>query len=182
MRVIAGVAKGHRLKALRGMKLRPTSDLVRGAIFAMLEAQNTDWTRVLDLYAGTGALGIEALSRGAVEAHFVEKDAQCCAIIKENLEHTKLADRAKVLCQEVSKALHILPGPYGVIFMDPPYADPDISRVVREIAASNLLRPGSTLVVEHSKRVELEMSVSSLVLVKCRRHGDTVISIYCVGG
>jgi 16S rRNA (guanine966-N2)-methyltransferase len=182
MRVIAGVAKGHPLKALRGVKLRPTSDLVRGVIFSMLESQSTDWTRVLDLYAGTGALGIEALSRGAGEADFVEKSTQCCAIIRENLSRTKLADRARVYCQDVSRALHTLSGPYGVILMDPPYADPSIGLMVERVGLSALLGPRAALVVEHSKRVDLPESIGSLELLKRRRHGDTVVSIYSLGG
>ena len=182
MRVIAGVAKGHHLKALRGMRVRPTSDLVRGAIFSMLEAQLTDWTRVLDLYAGTGALGIEALSRGAGEADFVERDAQCCAVMRENLARTKLSDRARVFCQDVSSALHVLAGPYGVVFMDPPYADPAIGLMVQKVGLSTLVGPRSALVVEHSKRVDLEESIGPLKLLKRRRHGDTMISIYRVGG
>lgn len=182
MRVIAGVVKGHHLKAPRGMKVRPTSDLVRGAVFDILEAQLTDWTRVLDLYAGTGALGIEALSRGAGWADFVEKDARCCAIIRENLAHTELENRARVFCLDAHRVLHILSDPYGVIFMDPPYADPNISQVVEKVAGSSLVGPRTTLVVEHSKRVDLETAVGAFQLMKRRRHGDTVVSIYCVGG
>ena len=86
MRVIAGKAKGHRLKVLKGTITRPATDLVRGAIFSILENSKSDWEQVLDLFSGSGALGIEALSRGASWADFVEQEPRCCAIIRENLE------------------------------------------------------------------------------------------------
>ena len=108
MRVIAGKAKGHGLKSLRGSGIRPTSDMIRGAIFSMLESVATDWSRVLDLYAGTGALGIEALSRGAEWADFVEKNPRLCALIKENLERTGFTPQGNVYCVSAAKALLIL--------------------------------------------------------------------------
>ena len=90
MRVIAGKAKGHRLKVPKGTITRPATDLVRGAIFSILENTTDNWERVLDLFSGSGALGIEALSRGAGWVDFVERKARCCAIIRENLAKTKL--------------------------------------------------------------------------------------------
>ncbi len=92
MRVIAGRAKGHQLKVPKGTGTRPATDLVRGAIFSILETTTSNWSRVLDLFAGSGALGIEALSRGAGWVDFVEREPRCCSIIRENLEKTKLAD------------------------------------------------------------------------------------------
>src|SRR4030042_6735847 len=123
MRVIAGKAKGHHLKAPKGSLIRPTSDLVRGAIFAILDSVATNWSRVLDLYAGTGALGIEALSRGAGWADFVEREVRCCNVIKENLEQTKLSESAHVYCCTVRKALSFLKEFYGIVLLDPPYND-----------------------------------------------------------
>src|SRR4051794_6269673 len=94
MRVIAGEARGRTLRAPRGLRTRPTSDLLRGAIFSMLAAMGLKPSRVLDLYAGSGALGIEALSRGAIHADFVERDRVACAVIQSNLEHSACAARA----------------------------------------------------------------------------------------
>ena len=91
VRVITGKAKGHRLKVLKGTVTRPATDLVRGAIFSILETAASDWAQVLDLFAGSGALGIEALSRGAGWVDFVEREPRCCGIIRQNLEKTKLA-------------------------------------------------------------------------------------------
>ena len=96
MRVIAGKAKGHRLKVPTGTITRPATDLVRGAIFSILETTTDDWELVLDLFSGSGALGIEALSRGAGWVDFVERERRCCAIIKENLEKTKLAAQTHI--------------------------------------------------------------------------------------
>ncbi len=134
--------------------------------------------RVLDLYAGTGALGIEALSRGAAWADLVEASATCCRLIAENLAHTKLAERAKVHCRPVEQALWTFPGKYDLILLDPPYADPGLPGLLERLADSALLQPGALVVAEHSKRTPLAASYGRLVRLKERRHGDTVVSIY----
>ncbi|MER3405926.1 MAG: 16S rRNA (guanine(966)-N(2))-methyltransferase RsmD, partial [Chloroflexota bacterium] len=146
MRVIAGVAKGQRLLGPRGRGTRPTSDRLRGAIFdALGERAGYGW--VLDLYAGTGALGIEALSRGAEHADFVESDRTMCAIIQANLERTKLAAHGRVLCRRVEDVLPELTGPYDLILMDPPYDDPHRDEVLAKLAASSLVGPETLVVV-----------------------------------
>jgi len=108
MRVIAGKAKGHQLRVAKGTVTRPATDLVRGAIFSILESMTNDWSQVLDLYAGSGALGIEALSRGAGWVDFVEREPRCCDIIRQNLEKTRLAAQAHVYCCGVTKAISFL--------------------------------------------------------------------------
>src|SRR4030042_4002360 len=123
MRVITGTAKGHRLKVLKGTIVRPATDLVRGAIFSILENTTSNWEQVLDLFSGSGALGIEALSRGAGWVDFVDHAPGCCAMIKENLEKTKLIEHAHIYCCTVAKALSFLDKEYDIILMDPPYAD-----------------------------------------------------------
>lgn len=178
MRVIAGRAKGHHLKAPRGSLVRPTSDLVRGAIFDILESAASNWSRVLDLYAGTGALGIEALSRGAGWADFVEREARCCDVIKENLEQTKLAEYAHVYCCAVTRAFSFLKESYGIVFLDPPYDDPAAASVVAKVAMSALVGAESVIVMEHSHRLTLGPAYGKFSLLKSRRHGDTCISVY----
>ena len=178
MRVIAGKAKGHGLRTLRGSGIRPTSDLLRGAIFSMLESVATDWSRVLDLYAGTGALGIEALSRGAVWADFVEKKPRFCALIKENLERTGLAEKGTVYCMNAAKAFSVLDGEYGILLMDPPYADPSVNTIAEKLASSRLVGRGSTLVIEHSRRVPLEERYGDFRKIKNLHHGDSYVSVY----
>ena len=178
MRVIAGIAKGHPLKAPKGMRTRPTSDLVRGAIFSMLEALPIDWNRVLDLYAGTGAMGIESLSRGAEEADFVEVNSSACAVIKDNLQTTKFLDKAHVFCTTVEKAMSFLNGPYDIIFLDPPYADTGAARAFEVLSNSGLVGGQTVVVLEHSNRASYPSTVGKLELIKDRRHGDTRVSIY----
>ncbi len=178
MRVIAGRAKGHRLAGPPSRATRPTSDLVRGAIFSALESMGVELTRVLDLYAGSGALGIEALSRGGQWCDFVEKDARTCASIRENLAKTRFDGLAKVHCAPVERALARLEGPYTLVLADPPYAQeaaPSLERLVE----SGLAEAGRTvLVLEHSSREEGPGRLGGLSQVKTLRHGDSAVSIY----
>lgn len=179
MRVIAGIAKGFHLKVPPKVKLRPTTDLVRGAIFSMLESTADDWSRILDIYAGTGALGIEALSRGAGWADFVEQDARCCAIVKENLEKTGFSSQSHVYCTNAKRALNFIRNSYNIIFADPPYSMLDLDKFIYDLAISNnIMGLGAILVVPHSSRTPLGPSYGQLKLVRERRHGDTSISIY----
>jgi 16S rRNA (guanine(966)-N(2))-methyltransferase RsmD len=178
MRVIAGKAKGHRLKFPKGTTTRPATDLVRGAIFAILENMADDWSEVLDVFSGSGALGIEALSRGAGHVDFVEREPRCCGIIKENLDSTKLAAQAHVYCRDVAKALSSFDKEYNIILMDPPYADRSIHKLITQLANSQLVGANSTVVVTHSPRLPLNSNYAALNLVKEHRHGDSCISIY----
>ncbi len=178
MRVIAGKAKGHRLKAPKTTATRPATDLVRGAIFSILENMADDWSQVLDLYSGSGALGIEALSRGAGWVDFVEHSPQTCSIIKENLEKTKLIEQAHVYCWDVAKAISSLDKEYNIILIDPPYADTSIGNVLTKLANSKLVGANSVVVVTHSTHLSLSPTYDSLNLIKERRHGDSIIAIY----
>ncbi len=178
MRVIAGKAKGHRLKVLKGTITRPATDLVRGAIFSILENTTDSWEQVLDLFSGSGALGIEALSRGAGWVDFVEREPRCCAIIRQNLENTRLSDQAHIYCCSVAKAISFLDKEYNIILIDPPYADTSIGRIVTQVATSKLVGRESTVVVTHSPHLSLEQTYATLNLVKERRHGDSFIAIY----
>ena len=180
MRVIAGEAKGLSLKAVKG--LRPTSERVRAAVFSALASLPTDWSRVLDLYAGTGAMGIEALSRGADWADFVEQNPRFCAIIKENLSRTGFGKQAKVYCLEVKKALSILKQKYSLIFLDPPYDDPSLPSILNALTLSELVGPETIIVAEHSPRLGLESLYGGFELIKDLRHGDAAVSIFCFGG
>jgi len=178
MRVIAGSAKGHHLKAPRTLRTRPATDLVRGAIFSILESMTDDWKLVLDLFSGSGALGIEALSRGAGWVDFVERAPRCCAVIKENLEKTGLKDRAHVYCCPVAKALSFLDREYSIILIDPPYADTTIGATITQLAESKLVGNRTVVIVTHSSRFALEPLYATLKMVKEHRHGDSTIAIY----
>lgn len=178
MRVIAGQAKGTILKTPKGSKTRPATELVRGAIFSILETAVSDWTMVLDLYSGSGSLGIEALSRGADRVDFIEHDRHCCAIIRQNLEKTKLKDRAHVYCCNVARAISFLDKEYSIIIMDPPYSSPSIERTIEQLASSKIIGDKSMVVVTHSSRRPLRPSYAPLHLIKEHRHGDSVIALY----
>ncbi len=178
MRVIAGEARGRPLKWPKEPRIRPTADLVRGAIFSALESLDVDWSRTLDLYAGTGALGIEALSRGAEEAHFVEHDPKCCAIIKENLERTGFAQRARVYRLETRKALRTLEGPYDIIFLDPPYFAGTEQSIMEDVTGSDLAKDQTTIVLEHSQKVTPPSTSGHFRMIKSLHHGDTCVSIF----
>ena len=178
MRVIAGKAKGHRLKVPKGTITRPATDLVRGAIFSILENITSNWEQVLDLFSGSGALGIEALSRGAGWVDFVEREPRCCAIIKQNLEKTKLAAQAHIYCCSVAKALSFLDREYSIILMDPPYSNTSIGSLIEQVATSKLVGRDTTLVVTHSPHLPLNSTYAQLNLVKEHRHGDSCIAVY----
>ena len=178
MRVIAGKAKGHKLRVAKGGITRPATDLVRGAIFSILENMTDDWAQVLDLFSGSGALGIEALSRGAGWVDFVERVPRCCAIIRQNLENTGLAEQAHVYCCSVAKALSFLDKEYSIILMDPPYSDSSIGNLITQLATSKLVGRNTGVVVTHSPRLPLDSTYATLNLIKEHHHGDSCIAIY----
>jgi len=184
MRVIGGSARGRKLiaparpKAAGSAGVRPTSDLVRGVIFDMLDALGADYARVLDLYAGTGALGIEALSRGEGTADFVESDAQTAGLIEANLRALALAPRARVHRLTAERAGGRLSGPYTLVLADPPYYDAGALAVVQAVAASGLVDGRTVLVLEHERRAPPPGAMGPLPLYRSRRHGDSVVSIY----
>ncbi|MES0278788.1 MAG: 16S rRNA (guanine(966)-N(2))-methyltransferase RsmD [Dehalococcoidales bacterium] len=181
MRVIAGEAKGFRLKVPNKLATRPATELVRGAIFSILETMADDWSQVLDLFSGSGSLGIEALSRGAGWVDFVEKERRCCAIIKDNLEKTGFNTQAHVYCASVTRAITFLDKEYDIILMDPPYSDMSIGNTVTQLAGSGLVGKETTLVITHSPRLSMEPGYGPLYLVKEHRHGDSMIAIYRKG-
>ena len=178
MRVIAGKAKGHQLKVPKTEMVRPATDLVRGAIFSILESMATDWSRVADFYSGSGAMGIEALSRGADFADFVDRQQLCCDIIRQNLSKTKLEGQAHVYCCGVTKAISFLKGEYGIIIMDPPYANTVIGDVITQLAESELIGEKTVVIVTHSSRFALKPNYGALNMVKEHRHGDSSIAVY----
>jgi 16S rRNA (guanine966-N2)-methyltransferase len=177
MRVIAGRLGGRRLSAPSGRTTRPTSDRVREALFSMLGP--IDGVSVLDLFAGTGALGIEALSRGAAKALFVERDAAAVAALKGNLTRLELAE--PLVRVRVGDALSALRSArragetYDLVFVDPPYSHLRDSE--RELSAllPTVLAPGARVVVESDRRAPAELPLG---VTQCKRYGDTTITIH----
>jgi 16S rRNA (guanine(966)-N(2))-methyltransferase RsmD len=178
MRVTGGSARGTPLLAPKGQETRPTTDRVREAIFSILFSMDADLSRVLDLYAGTGALAIEALSRSAGSADLVERAPVVCTIIRRNLERTRLSGRTRVLCMDVRRALDRLAGPYSLVFLDPPYADPQTDALLATLGASSVIGEGSTIVLEHAHARTPPPAIGPLALVSDRRYGDTGVAFY----
>ena len=198
MRVVAGIARGRPLKSIESKAVRPTSDKVKEAIFSMLEAAafqrglaepgyladveedggGGPWKRVLDLYAGSGALGIEALSRGAKAADFVEYDAKTRQVIAENLRHTGFSASARIHAMRVEAALSTLDEPYDLILMDPPYGDPGLDAVFVQLCGSKVVGISTFVVLEHARERKVPSGCGPLSLLKTRVHGRTAISIY----
>ena len=178
MRVTTGSAKGRNLKGPPTTGTRPMSDKIRQATFSALASLGVAPDRVLDLYAGTGAIGIEALSRGATHADFVEMTAPAAAVIRENLERTQLSDRGEVHRQSVQSFLHRKTAPYDLIVLDPPYADPGIADTLKQLTESALVQSGSVVVLGHWPRLDLPVRLGRLELLKRRCHGNSCFSIF----
>ena len=183
VRVTGGTARGLHLRSPQGRGTRPTADRIRSALFSMLQAAPFEQACVLDLYAGTGALGIEALSRGAAWVDFVERDHSLCALMKENLTLAGFAACSKVYCGRVERFLGTLSTSYGLVFLDPPYADPGIPHVMDRLGAAEApLAEDAIVFLEHTWRWTPATQYGRLHLWKQRRHGDTGIALYAVGG
>lgn len=180
MRVIAGEARGHKLDTLKGNATRPTMDKVKGAVFNMIADSVCD-SRVLDLFAGSGALGIEALSRGARSAVFVDKSRESVGIIKKNLAHTKLEGRSTVMNCDAHEAVLKLEREklkFDIIFMDPPYNKKIAQKALIFLESNVILEDDAMIIVEHSRDDELPEEVGRFRKIKFRQYGITIISFY----
>jgi len=177
VRITGGSARGLLLTAPKHAALRPTSDKVRNAIFQLVGAL-VEEARVLDLYAGTGALGIEALSRGAAFAEFVEQDARLCQAIRGNLERVGFAELGRVHRAKVETAVAVLEGPFRLALMDPPYALAGVPAVVARLTRPGLLERDALVVWEHSSRDKIEEYYGALSMKTQRKYGDTSVSLF----
>jgi 16S rRNA (guanine966-N2)-methyltransferase len=181
MRVIAGKYRSRTLRSLKGQALRPTSDRLRETLFNILGPQVAGTTFV-DLYAGTGAVGIEALSRGAGYAIFVEQHAPAVALIRRNLESLGIAVGAEILPMGVSRAIEKLEARHvhaQIIFLDPPYAaDMEYENVLEALGESSLIAPEARVIVEHLKKRQLPKRVGDLELARVVQQGDAALSFY----
>jgi 16S rRNA (guanine966-N2)-methyltransferase len=190
MRVIAGLAKGRPLAVPKGIDIRPTTDMVKGAIFSMLEArafQRADETgaggrfpyaRVLDLFAGSGALGIEALSRGAEHVDFVESNPRARATIQENLARTGFTDKATIQGVNANRAVSLFRVPYDLILADPPYGDLVVPSLLQSLGGSEIVSSGTVVVIEQSRKEPASDEAGILRLARTRFHGQTAILLY----
>jgi 16S rRNA (guanine966-N2)-methyltransferase len=181
MRVIAGKYRSRQLRSLRGMDVRPTTDRLRETLFNVLAPQVADsvW---LDLYAGTGAVGIEALSRGARTVYFVESSRKAAEVIRQNLRSLAIAGGGEVLERKVEQALPLLDS-QGVscdlCFLDPPYdMESAYAQVLGFLGQSRLLKPSSIVVAEHDKHFDPGGKFGALERYRELRQGDAVLSFY----
>jgi len=185
MRVIAGIYRSRILKSPKGLALRPTSDRLRETLFNVLGA-GIQGSRFLDVFAGTGAVGIEALSRGAEHVSFIENHAPSAALIRKNLAALNVPSGVAVISADAIRGLETLEAKiksgdaaYDYIFIDPPYAaTADYSRVLQKIDASPLLSDRGIVIVEHRKTFDLPESFNTLQRVRLLRQGDAALSFY----
>lgn len=180
VRIIAGTAKGIRLKTPKGMNTRPTADRVKESVFGILAKDLVD-AEVLDLFAGTGNLGLEALSRGAASATMVDKNIQSVKIMLENAILTDLS-RAAVICREdvmvALRRLQTAGKSFDLIFCDPPYNLGLAPKVLRELDVVDVLRAGGIFILEHSRHEKLPEGLKRIVAYRSEFYGETVVSFF----
>ena len=185
MRVIAGALKGRRLVTPRGHLTRPTADQVRIALMDTLMPYLPE-ADVLDLFAGAGAVGIEALSRGAARATFVDRDRRAGAALRQNLEALGLGEATRVLLMDVERALPRLAAEgarFDIVFLDPPYETALVPATLDWLGAGRLTRPGSLVVAQHlTKRSPLLTPLPALTRFRARRFGETTLTFFRAGG
>ena len=177
MRIIAGEARGRRLFAPEGMDTRPTSDRVREALFSII-ARDVPDACVLDLFAGSGALSLEALSRGAARATIVDKSPRAMAVIRRNVELMRVKDRVRMLTSDWKTAVARLESGYTLVMLDPPYAMTGVyAEACRALLGRSLLRPGALVVMEHAAALKIEDLPDGLVVEDERRYRDTGLTL-----
>ena len=180
MRVIAGAAKGHTLETIEGLNTRPTTDRIKETLFNII-AFDLPECRFLDIFAGSGAIGIEALSRGAEEAVFVEQAANCTEVIKRNLMHTKLQDRARLLQMDAVVALDKLAAEgkkFDIIFADPPYEADLYEAVLNAILQKELLTENGYIITESSSQIPLTPPAGMKILRE-KAYKTTILTFLC---
>jgi 16S rRNA (guanine966-N2)-methyltransferase len=185
MRVIAGNARGRKLVAPKTMRVRPTADRVKESLFSILLSRLGEFEgmRVLDICAGTGNLGIEALSRGASYAVFIDSHQESADTIRKNLEITRFTECAKVVLQDAAPALKWVSrgeAPFHLIFLDPPYHQGLTTRVLELLADSPLVDAGTTVVAEFSSKEEIPRSFGRLRETERRVYGDSALSFLTI--
>lgn len=179
MRVISGTARGTKLETVEGLDTRPTTDRVKENIFNTIQFEITG-ERVLDLFAGSGALGIEAASRGAAHVTMVESSPVCARITQRNIVKTHLEEKIQLVVKPVEQALFQLPGSdrFHVIFMDPPYDEGLVEPTLESIVELDLVDSGGIVVVEHRTSLDVPDVVGCLELGRSKKYGGTTVSIY----
>ena len=177
MRVITGKARGIVLKTPSGLATRPTADRVKEALFSIIQF-DVPCAKVLDLFGGTGQLGIEALSRGAQSAVFVDQRDEACRLIKENLRRTKLESGAQVVCSDYLAYLKKCKETFDIIFLDPPYAEVFLENSLKMITEIDILQSGGIIVSERPLGKELLLDFLGYSRSRDYKYGQTLLTIY----
>lgn len=180
MRVVSGTARGHGLKSVPGRSTRPTSDKVKEAIFSRI-GPYFDGGTALDLYAGTGGLGIEALSRGMEKAVFIDIEKKAIDVIRENLKRTGLSDQAEVYRNDAERALkHLIKREvsFDLILLDPPYRIKNMDELLELMQSGNLLNPFADIVVEHDAAHVYAEQIGAVKQVKRMDYGEIAVTVY----
>lgn len=180
-RISGGIHGGRTLRTPSVGGLRPTSERVRAALFSIIGRQAVEGKRVADLYAGTGALGLDALSRGAERAIFVERNGRLCSAIREQLRLLRLDSQAEVYRGTVLRSVETLPGGYDLIMADPPYDSNELGDLVDALQSKRILNAGGLVVLEHRSGNDEEYAVGRFSLKTARTYGDTGITILSAG-
>lgn len=177
MRVIAGTAKGRTLKTPEGMLTRPTAERVKEAVFSAVQF-DLPGAKVLDLFAGTGQLGIEALSRGADRAVFVDARKEACALVRENLRATGFLDRAQVIQGDYLTYLKTCRERFTMVFLDPPYAEKFLETALNQLSEIDILNKDAIIVTERPLGKALSEDFPRFERLKDRKYGKTVIALF----
>lgn len=177
MRVITGKARGIQLKTPEGMQTRPTADRVKEALFSIINF-DIPGAKVLDLFGGTGQLGIEALSRGAASAVFVDAREESCRLIRENLKRTKLEQDAKVIRSDYLDYLNRCREQYNIILLDPPYAEVFLENAIKRITEIDILQSDGIIVAERPLGKELPWEFEGYTRSKDYKYGKVLLTIY----
>ena len=177
MRVISGSARGVQLRTPEGLKTRPTADRVKEAMFSIIQF-DIPCSKVLDLFGGTGQLGIEALSRGASVSYFIDESEQACKLIKENLQKTKLSDKANVIRSDYASFLKSTREKFDIIFLDPPYAEVFLENSLKMITEIDILQSSGIIVTERPLGKELPWEFPGFERSRDYKYGNTLITIY----
>ena len=180
-RITGGILRGRVLRSPAVAGLRPTSERVRAALFSIIGSDAVEGKRVADLYAGTGALGLDSLSRGAEHVDFVEQSGRLCSAIREHLRRWSLTTKARVHRRKVLNRIDSLPGRYDLVIADPPYGSSEIERLVARLQSARLVKPGGVVVLEHRSDNVQDYAVGRFSLETTRKYGDTAITVLSAG-
>ncbi|MEW6128134.1 MAG: 16S rRNA (guanine(966)-N(2))-methyltransferase RsmD [Acidobacteriota bacterium] len=184
VRIISGIHRGRKLKTVAGQEVRPTSDRLRETLFNILAPDIRD-AQVLDICAGSGAIAIEALSRGAASITLIDQSRRACQIIQENLRALGINDEARVLNRDALAAIKQLETEnqaFDIVYFDPPYASPLYAQVMNQLGASSIIHPHSIVIVEHHTKTPIEKEYGKLKIYRELKQGESALGFYSVAG